>query len=376
MSHEKLIPQIADKVKTFAHVDTPGGDHYNERSNGIPEGSIVLRTAALLLVVLLALAPQAALRADPMKPVYLDSKAAPQPANGGHPGDAAKPAPPVKIPAEPQAPLEIDKKNGRLSIAGKFTGTPGNIELGACAKGGKTHLAALVLEVRPSRIAEAMAEIGVAAGQVPVADREAGTATTPKGRQVLLFVQWHVKEKNEVVLRRARLEELFWNRSDDKVLAEAAWTYAGGKLVRDEAGGDGLFTANVSGSVATIERFDTSALFYYGGDLGPTAAWSANPNLRPAEGTPCRLIVEPAPEEKPVENTSPAQSDAKPPEEPKAAEVNVPESLPAPAPVIEKPPVDAPPAPSDKPSPAGPAETVPVAPPVPALDEKPDRSVP
>jgi hypothetical protein len=231
-----------------------------------------------------------------LKPIYLNSNNTADPAADEKPAPAPTRTESQSNSSQDKDPLETDLKNRRVTVAGTFTGTVGTIELGACDKRGKVYLSAIRLNVRPSRITEALQAIGLAPGKVPVADRANSTATPPSGPKVDVFVQWHVTIGNELTLRRARLEEFFWNRQDDKVLPDGPWLYAGSTFVRDEASGSGLLAADVSGSVASINPMDTSALLYYGGDMPRNDVWNANPNLRPAAGTPCRLIIEPVPD--------------------------------------------------------------------------------
>jgi hypothetical protein len=271
------------------------------------------------------------LSAGSLDPVYLDSGRRKAEKNDAA-TPKAKPAPAdADKAAKPVAAIETDLRNHRVSIRGHFTDTHGALELGACTAGGKTYLSPLGLATRPSKIAEAMRRIGVEPGDVPVVDRRLGTATEPKGRKVNLFVQWHVTRGNEVVLRRAALEEFFWNRSADTVMAKGPWIYAGSKLVRDATGGSGLFVADLSGTVAAITRLDTGALFYYGGPSPRNDVWSPAAGVSPAKGTACRLIVELVPEAKPkAEATPKTDGGEKPDDDAPPGEAKAPPDKPAP----------------------------------------------
>jgi len=210
--------------------------------------------------------------------------------------EPAPAAPAVEPAAGTSAPgatgdLVIDRQGQRLTIAGTITGTTGLIELGATSNARRTFLAAVKVSAPPSRIAEAMKALGVESGQVPVADVASQTATEPKGRRVRLILHWDAEVDGGTVPRQAPLEHLFWNRSRGEPLPESSWVYAGGSTVgRDDLGGT-LFVGDLSGSVATINRMDTSALFYYGGPVGSAASWYANTNLTVKDGMACRLEV-------------------------------------------------------------------------------------
>jgi len=344
----------------------------------------VHRFVSQLLAATLVLAAFAPARADePLLPVYLDSKAptAPKPNPPTKPPETKVPPTPADAaPANPASLVEIDRQAGRLSIAATFTGTVGNLELGACAKGGRTHLSVLTLAVRPSRVVEAMAELGVEPGQVPVTNAESGTVAPPTGRRVVLRVEWLAAEKGKSVSRQARLEEFFWNRADGRTMAEAAWIYAGSKTVQLTPDSDRVLAADVSGSVATVERSSPSAVFYYGGDVTVTAAWSANARLQMPAGTPCRLIVELVPEEKSTgsekpADVAPAKAQPERPMPPKVKEESAEAEPPANAPGRNGPAThgqDARATGSQLPPDDGGA----TVPPIPASPETPDRSQP
>ena len=134
------------------------------------------KAATLQLLVFLTAVLVSRGRAEPLKPIHLPSSAHAT----SQEGPTEKADPPADPP--PKSPIEVDKKNMRISIKGRFTGTVGVVELGACTNRGKTFLAVLVLDAQPSRIAEAMKTLGIEPGEVPVVDRQNATATVPKGR--------------------------------------------------------------------------------------------------------------------------------------------------------------------------------------------------
>ncbi len=204
---------------------------------------------------------------------------------------AVKPVAGKPAPEAPTDDLVIDRQGQRLTIAGTMTGTTGLIELGATSNARRTFLAAVKVSVPPSRIVEAMKALGVEPGQVPVADVASQTATEPKGRRVRLILHWDTEVDGGTMPRQAPLEHLFWNRSRGEPLPESSWVYAGGSAVGGDDPGGTLFVGDLSGSVATINRMDTSALFYYGGPAASGMSWYANTNLAVKGGMACRLEV-------------------------------------------------------------------------------------
>jgi len=323
-----------------------------------------LVTTAAIAMLLTALSA-GLLWAGPLDPLLLEPPDMPT-EKPDRPASAPATAPP-QSPEKPKSKtIETDKEARRLTVMGQFIGASGVIELGACAKGGKTYLASVVLDARPSEIAEAMKALGFEPGQVPTVDLKNGTASAPQGPKVIIYVEWETALREGKVVRRIRLEHLFWERAGDRLLPDSPWLYAGGQRVRAEGSDSELFTADLSGSVATTNRLDTSALFYYGGELATVQAWRANPGQGATAGTPCRFVVEPVVEPKPPAESAPPQT---------------PGPQPAPQPTPQPPPPNsaAPPVPATQPS-APPQEPRPAethaAPPGPAAPPAPRQPGP
>ncbi|MBN2584430.1 MAG: hypothetical protein JXL80_15320 [Planctomycetes bacterium] len=307
--------------------------------------------------------------AEPLKPLVSEvtrqGEESPQPSQPTTPATSA----PTPSPAG-RSDLLIDREKQRLTIPGTITGTTGLIEFGATSNPRRKFLAAIMVKIPPSRIVEAMRALGAEPGKVPEADPAAQTATEPEGRKVAITVHWDTQVGDETMHRQVPLEQLFWDRMRDEPLPESPWTYAGSSTVRSADSGGEVFVGDLSGSVATISLMDTSAVFYYGGNLSPGSSRHANPNLRVSAGTPCRLEVrilpqeppkedrlqpqksEPAVEEAPAEET-PAETTAPAVESPAvAADADSREEKPAEAP---SPSDDQPPAQEEVPAAAPPA---------------------
>jgi len=248
-----------------------------------------LRLLIGIIAVLIALDSLRAdqVDSDPLLPIIVSPASKP----AKIPTKTPKPAPPAaKSPSK--TAVEIDREKLQVVVRGSFLGTSGLVELGATANRRKKFLAVILLEVRPTEIARAMKTLGVRSGKVPVVNPRAITATKPEGRKVDLLVEWEAIAAGKPVQRRARLEEFFWDRSTDRKLPESPWIYAGSSVVKGGKSDFEIFVADLSGSVATINRMDSSSLFYYGGNLPPTAARQSNPQLKPRAGTPCRLVIQ------------------------------------------------------------------------------------
>ena len=309
---------------------------------------------------------------DPLLPIMRGPEAKPaEPAAGKPKSVAPADKPPTKTTQPPSAAaVEIDKEKLRLVVRGSFLGTSGLVELGATSSRRKQFLAVILLDAQPSEIARAIEDLGVQPGKVPVADPRTMTATRPEGRKVDLLVEWKTTVLGKTVQRQVRLEEFFWDRSKDKQLPESPWVYAGSSIIRGPEFDFAIFVADLSGSVATINRMDTSSLFYYGGELPPTVARRANPQLKPRAGTSCRLVIQvladarpkadQPPEKSPASESSPAEThETEPPTDESPTAVEPTDVEPDPKPTEPKPEATEPSGPQDNDNDQEPAVPIP-----------------
>jgi len=305
-----------------------------------------------IIVVLIAAdsLPADGTDSDPLLPIMRRPEAKPAGPAAGKPKSVAPADNPATQATQPPraAAVEIDKEKSRLVVRGSFLGTSGLVELGATSSRRKQFLAVILLDTQPSEIARAIEDLGVQPGKVPVADPRTMTATRPEGRKVDLLVEWETTVLGKTVQRQVRLEEFFWDRSKDKQLPESPWVYAGSTLVQGPEFDFAIFVADLSGSVATINRMDTSSLFYYGGELPPTVARRANPQLKPRAGTSCRLVIQvladarpkadQPPEKSPASESSPAEApESEPPTDESPTAVEPTDGEPDPKPTEPKP---------------------------------------
>ncbi|NIA22246.1 MAG: hypothetical protein GWP05_09865 [Anaerolineaceae bacterium] len=276
-----------------------------------------------IIVVLIAVDSLRADQADgdPLLPIVVRPESRPVKSPAERPAKTPKPAS-TAAKSPKKTAIEIDREKSRLVVRGSFLGTSGLVELGATTNRRKKFLAVILLKARPSEIARAMKALGAQPGKVPVINPRATTATRPEGRKVDLLVEWEAMAAGKPIQRRARLEEFFWDRSTDRTLPESPWVYAGSSVVKGAESDFEIFVADLSGSVATINRMDSSSLFYYGGNLPPAAARRANPQLKPRAGTPCRLVIQVLAEPEPPEPkaTEPA-AEKIPADQPPAEEI-------------------------------------------------------
>ncbi len=204
---------------------------------------------------------------------------------------------PVAVVVATEPAVIVDKEKSRIVLRGRFNGPASLLEAGACTKGGRTATALVTVAAAPSAIAEAMQDLSVGPGEVPVASAVDGSVVGPRGRKTAITVEWSVKIEGQPSKRKERLEDFFWIRSREAHPPQGPWIFAGSKRVQ------GVLVADLTGTVATTKWEDTSALFYFNTKTG-SETYRPNPSLSPAEGTPCDLVIEVAGDEPAAGNVS------------------------------------------------------------------------
>jgi hypothetical protein len=97
----------------------------------------------------------------------------------------------------------------RLELAGTINMQKGLIEVLACAAGGKTHEALIVLDCVPSGVHAGLLALGLKAG-TPVETGTEADYRAPAGDPVIVEVAWKTAQGEE---RRRRAEDLVWNEA-------------------------------------------------------------------------------------------------------------------------------------------------------------------
>jgi hypothetical protein len=170
-------------------------------------------------------------------------------------------------------------KASRIEMDGKFCLAKGPVELLACAKGGKEYESVIALD----------ADLEVLHFCLLLAKQKPGA----KGSQLVLKVRWSQDGK----VRTVRAERLCRD-AKGQPLPPSTWTFAGlprpprAALRMGKRGDDRNIAAVWGGQLSSVIKLVAP-------NADPPAELSVNSKLVPKPGTPCTLIVEPAPSAKP-----------------------------------------------------------------------------
>jgi len=208
------------------------------------------------------------------------------------PGDAAKPAArarPVRgKPADPNA-IVVDKSArtvpipARVAPQGTQSALKGVVEYLLVARGGKAYETVFITYRRPDEIREALAAIGLHAGQ------PAGGRTLPRGSPVSIFVEYESGGKK---IRRPA-DDFLVIAASGRLLKPRPWVYTGSVNTTDPSSGKPILQASLTGSVIALHTADGSALLQ-----NPRAEsrkdniYKANVKALPPAGMPLRIIFQ------------------------------------------------------------------------------------
>ena len=115
-----------------------------------------------------------------------------------------------------------------------------------------------VTDASPREVAEALAKIGLSAGQRPQAAGD-DRILPPKGQAVEIALV--VAGARDPTLRRVPAAGLFSMKAGGEPLAAGAWVYVGPQVVRD--GDAEVSVTDLSGSLVTTSLRDSSAMIYW-----------------------------------------------------------------------------------------------------------------
>ncbi len=212
--------------------------------------------------------------------------------------------------ADPPREKVIEKGGARLypvskrvEIDGKFCLQEGPIELFACAKGGKEYESVISLDVNPEMLHFCLLMMRLKPGKPGTGPRFQGDPDRrPTGSPVTVKVKWRVGKVEEV----HRAEDLCWNAIDKRTMLRTPWVFVGSKIHKDPDTGKKIYWANVEKSIITV-YWDPFAVLDLPLALGANdEAYVVTKQLVPKRGTPCTVILEPAPplKVKPTKNAA------------------------------------------------------------------------
>ncbi len=198
---------------------------------------------------------------------------------------------PVRVPVQQArrvrefAPgVRIDWKGLVVEVEAKVVLRKGPLELLACSPQTREHESIFVVAARPSHIFQAMGLIGLEAGRPVRYDEQQGRLLAANGEPVEIKVRYRDRSGNRTV----PVEKLLATLNGKRPPASVNWVFAGSRPI-----GDGLFGADLEGTVICVVDFDT-ALISLGSlhSADNEQLWlSANPDEIPPVGTACTLLI-------------------------------------------------------------------------------------
>ncbi len=180
--------------------------------------------------------------------------------------------------------VTIYPKQKRLEVKGEVQLQKGQIEVVACARGGKTHESLFLIKARPRDLNAALRSLDCAYVSGPA---RFGDPAQPVGTRVIVEVEWKDKEKTV----RRRVEDLAWDQRLQRPMPRIAWVYVGSKKLRDPRTGRPVFVADRERNLITTLHDPFSLLdnpLPSGGD-NTAGRYTAHAEVLPPRGT--ALIV-------------------------------------------------------------------------------------
>jgi acylphosphatase len=201
---------------------------------------------------------------------------------------AVSPSPAPARPVDPNA-IVVDKDTRSVSIParvaqqGTQSALKGMIEYLLVARGGKVYETVFVTYRRPDEIRDALAEIGLHAGQ------PGGAETVPRGSPVSILAEYESGGKK---IRRPA-DEFLTVAAGGKAVKPHPWVYTGSVNTTDPSSGKPILQASLTGSVVGLHTADGSSLLQ---NARPESRkdnfYKANVKALPPAGTPVRLVFQ------------------------------------------------------------------------------------
>ena len=201
---------------------------------------------------------------------------------------AVSPSPAPPKPVEANA-IVVDTSARTVSIParvapqGTQSALKGVIEYLLVARGGKVYETVFVTYRRPDEIRQALAAIGLHAGQV------AGKRSLPGGSPISIFVEYESGGKK---VRRAA-DEFVVLAATGRALKPRPWVYTGSVNTTDPSSGKPILQASLTGNLVGLHTVDGSPLLQNPRDESrKDNIYKANIKELPPASTPLRLIFQ------------------------------------------------------------------------------------
>ena len=212
---------------------------------------------------------------------------------------SAKPqaAEPQKVGKLAHVTFDAQKKQVRVECEAIEVETP--LEFFCVRVGGSEHESVLRTPAKPSDIHIALMAIGLKPGRPVQYSESLNKWLPPQGPPLHITLEWE-KDGRTVSIPAYRCMRNLKTKAEMKPLN---WVYCGSRVMED-----GEFAADVTGYVVSVVNFDLTLI-----DMPELASnsnelleWQRNPDVAPPAKTKVTMVIQPAGNAKPGENTKPA----------------------------------------------------------------------
>src|SRR4051812_35934093 len=151
--------------------------------------------------------------------------------------------------AEFQPGVRINWGKKQVELDGRIILRQGQLELFACTGGAKAHESIVGIAARPLHVYQALGLIGLEPGAPGWWDEKSNIVHPPTGDPVDVQVRWTERGREQVSSACDWMENL----ATEKPLSHTHWIFCGAQRLAD-----GQFSADLYGTVITVEDFDTA----------------------------------------------------------------------------------------------------------------------
>ncbi len=179
--------------------------------------------------------------------------------------------------------VQYFREERKLEVAGRVNMQRGLVEVFACAPGGKTHEAVVVLDCVPSGLHAGLLALGLKPGTA-VELGTSGGYKPPTGDRVEIQIRWPGEDGR---VHTARAEEWVWNQTEGRPMRSGPWIFAGSFMQRVAGDPEEVtYAANYVKSLVTTHHDATSILENPYPEGIDDTVYYANEKAVPPVGTP------------------------------------------------------------------------------------------
>jgi len=176
-----------------------------------------------------------------------------------------------------------------LEVPGWVNMREGLVEVFACAPGGKTHEAVVVIDCVPSALHAGLIALGLEPG-TPAEVGTDGEYRMPTGDGVVISLRW---EDEAGAPRTARAEDWIWDALQEQSMPHCSWIFAG-SFLQDTGKESQTYAANYIKSIVTTYHDASSILENPLSQGVDDTVYYSNDKAVPPVGTTVTVVFRPA----------------------------------------------------------------------------------